>query len=186
MERRWIVRPLAQADIEAAAAWYEEQQTGLGSRFVDAVDHVLTRIRKTPLQFPDISISVRRALLHTFPYAFYFRTTEESVVIRCCTLAATHAKGARGRSPHAVDGDAVHRCGQGVGALTGGWRELACGGRSLARHPNEAIRLRLAVEGARWLANRSSRGEPGERRLVENMHARESRVLAAAVKLDRG
>lgn len=81
MERRWIVRPLAQADIEAAAAWYEEQQSGLGLRFVDAVDHVLTRIRHTPLQFPEISANVRRALLQTFPYAVYFRATEELVVI---------------------------------------------------------------------------------------------------------
>jgi putative addiction module component (TIGR02574 family) len=55
MERRWIVRPPAQADIEAAAGWYEEQQPGLGLRFIDAVDHVLTRIRHTPLQFPDFT-----------------------------------------------------------------------------------------------------------------------------------
>lgn len=29
----------------------------------------LTRIRQTPLQFPEISVNVRRALLQTFPYA---------------------------------------------------------------------------------------------------------------------
>jgi hypothetical protein len=58
MERRWVVRPLAQSDIEAAAGWYEEQQSELGLRFVDAVDHVLTRIRDTPLQFPVISPDV--------------------------------------------------------------------------------------------------------------------------------
>lgn len=88
MLRRWVVRPLAQADIEAAAAWYEEQQSGLGLRFVDAADQVLTRIRATPLQFPAISAAVHRALLHTFPYAIYFRVTEESVVI----LAVLHLR----------------------------------------------------------------------------------------------
>ena len=88
MERQWIVRPLAQADIEAAAGWYEEQQPGLGLRFVDAVDHVLTRIRHTPLQFPEISDKVRRALLQTFPYAIYFRTTGECVLI----LAVLHLR----------------------------------------------------------------------------------------------
>ena len=40
MTRRWIVRPLAQADLDDAATWYEGQQSGLGSRFLDAVDHV--------------------------------------------------------------------------------------------------------------------------------------------------
>ena len=88
MERRWIVRPLAQADIEAAAGWYEEQQAGLGLRFIDSVDHVLTRIRQTPLQFPEISVDVRRALLQTFPYAVYFRTAEDLVVI----LAVLHLR----------------------------------------------------------------------------------------------
>ena len=34
--RRWIVQPLAQADLDDAATWYESQQSGLGSRFLDA------------------------------------------------------------------------------------------------------------------------------------------------------
>jgi plasmid stabilization system protein ParE len=73
MTRRWIVRPVAQADIDDAVTWYEQQQSGLGSRFLDALDHVFKRVRDTPLQFPAISVDVRRALLHTFPYAVYFR-----------------------------------------------------------------------------------------------------------------
>ena len=88
MARQWVVRPLAEADIEAAARWYEGQQSGLGLRFVDAVDQVLTRIRETPLQFPPVSTEVRRALLHTFPYAVYFDVTERSVVI----LAVLHLR----------------------------------------------------------------------------------------------
>ena len=86
MTRRWIVRPPAHAEVDAAASWYEQRQAGLGLRFVDAVDHVLKRIRDAPLQFPSISIEVRRALLHTFPYAVYFRVTEERIVI----LAVLH------------------------------------------------------------------------------------------------
>jgi hypothetical protein len=83
-------------------AWYEEQQSGLGLRLVDAVDQVLTRFRTTPLQFPAISAAVHRALLHTFPYATCFRLTEKSVVI----LAVLHLRrdprnGARARSYHA-------------------------------------------------------------------------------------
>ena len=88
MTRRWIVRPLAQADIDNAITWYEQQQSGLGSRFLDALDPVFKRVRDTPVQFPAISVDVRRALLHTFPYAVYFRETEQAVVI----LAVLHLR----------------------------------------------------------------------------------------------
>jgi plasmid stabilization system protein ParE len=88
MTRGWIVRPLAQADIDAAITWYEQQQSGLGSRFLDVLDHVFKRIRDMPLQFPVISREVRRALVHTFPYAVYFREREQAVVI----LAVLHLR----------------------------------------------------------------------------------------------
>src|SRR5216683_4793763 len=86
MTRRWIVRPLAQADLDDTVTWYEQQQSGLGSRFLDAIDRVLIRIRDTPLQFPSVFGEVRRALIHTFPYAVYFRATDERIVI----LAVLH------------------------------------------------------------------------------------------------
>ena len=88
MTRRWPVRPLAQADIDDAVTWYEGQQSGLGSRFLDGLDRVLKRIRETPLQFPSVSVEVRRALLHTFPYAVYFKATEQVIVI----LAVLHLR----------------------------------------------------------------------------------------------
>ena len=88
MTRRWMIRPLAQADVDAAVTWYEQQQSGLGSQFLDAVDQVFKRIRDAPAIFPVVSAGVRRALLHTFPYAVYFRETEETVVI----LAVLHLR----------------------------------------------------------------------------------------------
>ena len=88
MTRRWTVRPPAQADIDDAVAWYEGQQSGLGSRLLDVLDRVFKRIRDSPLQFPPVSVDVRRALLHTFPYAVYFRATDQAVVI----LAVLHLR----------------------------------------------------------------------------------------------
>jgi plasmid stabilization system protein ParE len=86
MPRQWIVRPLAEADLDAAASWYDEQQSGLGSRFLDAVDQLFDRIRETPQQFPSVALGVRRALLRTFPYAVYFQETNETVVILAVLL----------------------------------------------------------------------------------------------------
>jgi hypothetical protein len=68
MARGFIVGPLAEADLEQAASWYDEDQTGLGSRFLGDVDQVFGRIRERPQQFPVVSGDTRRALLHTFPY----------------------------------------------------------------------------------------------------------------------
>ena len=98
MTRRWIVRPLAEADLDGAATRYEDQQSGLGSRFLDAVDHVVNRVRETPLQFPSVSVGIRRALLQTFPYAVYFRETEQAVVILAVLHLQRDPRVWRGRS----------------------------------------------------------------------------------------
>jgi plasmid stabilization system protein ParE len=90
MTRGFIVRPLAEADLEQAASWYDEEQAeaGLGSRFVSDVDQVFGRIRERPQQFPVVSGDIRRALLHTFPYAVYFRETDETIRV----LAVLHLR----------------------------------------------------------------------------------------------
>jgi plasmid stabilization system protein ParE len=88
MDRRFIVRPLAEADLEQAARRYDEEQGGLGSRFLSDVDQVFGRIRAMPLQFPIVSGNIRRALLHTFPYAVYFREAEDVVRV----LAVLHLR----------------------------------------------------------------------------------------------
>ena len=88
MDRRFIVRPLAEADLEQAANWYDEEQAGLGSRLLSDVDQVFERIRERPQQFPAVSGHIRRALLHTFPYAVYFRETDETIRV----LAVLHLR----------------------------------------------------------------------------------------------
>jgi plasmid stabilization system protein ParE len=81
MTRRFVVRPLAEADLEDAARWYENQRAGLAGRFLDDVNRTFARIRERPLQFPTVLRETRRALLQTFPYAVYFRVSDEIIVI---------------------------------------------------------------------------------------------------------
>ena len=85
MARGFIVRPLAEADLEQAARWYDEEQAGLGSRFLTDVDQVFGRIRERPQQFPVVSGDIRRALLQTFPYASTsVQPRSLSSCSRCC------------------------------------------------------------------------------------------------------
>jgi plasmid stabilization system protein ParE len=88
VSRRFIVRPLAEADLENAAQWYDEERPGLAQRFLKDVDRSFVRLRERPLQFPVVAGDVRRALLHTFPYAIYFRVSDEIIVV----LAVLHLR----------------------------------------------------------------------------------------------
>jgi plasmid stabilization system protein ParE len=77
--RSLTILPEAEVDVSDAAAWHEERWTGLGDEFLDELDVVLQRVIKSPLQFPKIQHTVRRALLRRFPYSVYFDVTRESV-----------------------------------------------------------------------------------------------------------
>lgn len=86
MARRVVVQPQSDLDIQAAAVWYEDQQSGLGARFLDELDLVFQRIAESPQQFPGLEGDVRRALLHRFPYGVYFFAESEEVKV----LAVLH------------------------------------------------------------------------------------------------
>lgn len=98
MTRRFIVRPLAEADLDDAARWYEDERAGLAERFLSDVDRSFARIRERPLQFPSVAGDVRRALLHTFPYAVYFRASNETVVVLAVLHLRRNPKVWRGRA----------------------------------------------------------------------------------------
>jgi plasmid stabilization system protein ParE len=81
VSRRFVVRPQAEAELDEAAAWYSERSRGLGAEFVRVVDAALSSIARTPLQFPLVTASIRRAVLRRFPYSIHFRVTEEEIVV---------------------------------------------------------------------------------------------------------
>lgn len=67
-----VIEPEASLEIEEAARWYENQLAGLGVSFVLEVDSAIKRVKKDPMLYPQVYRSMRRALLHRFPYAMYF------------------------------------------------------------------------------------------------------------------
>lgn len=86
MARRVVVQPQAGLDIQAAAVWYEDQQSGLAERFLDELDLVFSRIGENPRQFPMIEGGVRRALFRHFPYGVYFLAEPQAITV----LAVLH------------------------------------------------------------------------------------------------
>jgi plasmid stabilization system protein ParE len=84
MTPRLFLRDEAQADIEAAAQWYEERRLGLGFEFTRVVRAALAMIERDPVRFPSARAEVRRALVRRFPYAVYFIVEASAIVVIAC------------------------------------------------------------------------------------------------------
>ena len=81
MTRQIHFRPQAEDEVLEAQRWYEEREPGLGGEFGDAVYEVVSRIADNPLAFPLVRSEIRRAVLRRFPYAVYFRTFRDGVIV---------------------------------------------------------------------------------------------------------
>lgn len=91
-----IVSPAAESDVATAFDWYESKSPGLGDRFLSSVRSVLERIAEAPLAFPQGRRGTRRAQLFGFPFAIFFKDTDEAILI----IAILH--GRRGPTVRAV------------------------------------------------------------------------------------
>ena len=74
----------AEADLTEAYAWYRDRGADLGEAFLRSFDQVVDVLATHPEAFPTVHRSVRRALMHRFPYCvFYFVDVHGPVVLGC-------------------------------------------------------------------------------------------------------
>lgn len=76
-----VFRPQAEAEFEAAQAWYEERTRGLGQEFVTCVQATIEIVRRNPERLQRVDGEVRRALVRRFPYGIHYLADAESVAI---------------------------------------------------------------------------------------------------------
>jgi plasmid stabilization system protein ParE len=78
-----IVLDEADAELSAAADWYEQEREGLGDELLAEADRVLNAIAASPntWAFAPGSKVVRRFLFTRFPYVAYFVTREDLVLV---------------------------------------------------------------------------------------------------------
>ncbi len=88
---------LAAVELAEAAAWYEEQETGLSEELFRDLEGVKGRLATMPTSFPVARGETRRALLKRFPYAVYFKLVGDSVVITAFFHARRDSKHLLGR-----------------------------------------------------------------------------------------
>ncbi len=76
------LRPEAEQELAEAARWHEEQRPSLGQEFLDEALATFAAIAERPLASVTVYGSLRRALLHRFPFgAFYVVDDDGAVVI---------------------------------------------------------------------------------------------------------
>ena len=83
-QRRLVLRPEAEREIAEAAEWYEERRMGLGREFLDAVDACVASILQGPEGYPIVRGTVRRAVLHRFPYNLLYSIHPHELVVLGC------------------------------------------------------------------------------------------------------
>jgi plasmid stabilization system protein ParE len=79
----------AEADIAHEIAYYNDKRAGLGDAFLLEVQETLARIAWKPELFPKKHPTLRRALLHRFPFAIGFRIHADFIEI--VAVVSTHS-----------------------------------------------------------------------------------------------
>jgi plasmid stabilization system protein ParE len=92
----WLL-PEALGDVEDAFLWYEEEDVGLGMRFLQAVQSALDVILEFPDASPLVYRGARRYLVERFPHCMYYRCLGEGVVVVALLHAARDPELGRAR-----------------------------------------------------------------------------------------
>lgn len=92
------VRPLAEADVQAAFDWYEAQAQGLGHEFLRALDVCYATIERWPESYPVVYRQFRRALLRRFPYLVYYQASATRIEVVACVHGKQHPRRWRRRT----------------------------------------------------------------------------------------
>jgi toxin ParE1/3/4 len=81
MSLRIAFHELAEAELNEAALYYENEGAGLGRAFLSEVEHSIEQIRENPESCPIILKVVRRKLLRRFPYSILFSIVKDNIYI---------------------------------------------------------------------------------------------------------
>jgi hypothetical protein len=75
-------------EVTAAALYYEEQEAGLGDRFLEAYKAAIGQVKSHPEAYRIILDEMHRHLIERFPFALIYEHRAEEIVI----IAVAHLK----------------------------------------------------------------------------------------------
>jgi hypothetical protein len=76
----------AARELEEAAAWYEKEQAGLGTRLIDAFEHAVQLLREpnpplTPVYGEAAQPGGKKIILHRFPFSLITVQFDQTIYI---------------------------------------------------------------------------------------------------------
>jgi len=77
-------------DLQENIDWYNQKQSGLGSRFFKAVKEQIARIKKSPYTIAIRYEDVRCAKVKRFPYLVHFKIFQDTNIIKVIAVFSTH------------------------------------------------------------------------------------------------
>jgi plasmid stabilization system protein ParE len=81
MSLRLTFNPLAEQELNDAAAYYELSREGLGRGFIDEVERAVAHIAEFPEAAPLVNRVVRTYVLHRFPYSILYSIIPDGIRI---------------------------------------------------------------------------------------------------------
>jgi len=72
-------QPEAEAELAEARLWYALQREGLDDELMQRVDEALERIIDSPYAYQTVYRQFRRAVLHQFPFAIFYRPIDDEI-----------------------------------------------------------------------------------------------------------
>ena len=79
---RVVSHPEADKELEAAALWYQERQSGLGEDFLDEFERTLRRIVAEPERWRKIGGDNRKLNFHRFPFAIVYSVRADILYLK--------------------------------------------------------------------------------------------------------
>lgn len=84
MTVRLVFKPLAEAEIAEAFAWYSQPDINQGAGLLAELERVERFIRLNPLLYPQVEGEIHRANLRRFPYSMFYVVDGETVSVLSC------------------------------------------------------------------------------------------------------
>ena len=83
MQYELLISPTALHESDAAYAYYEEQQAGLGQRFLQSVDASFKKLSQTPNYYTYINSgkNLRDIKIKGFPFVIIYQIIEDKVFV---------------------------------------------------------------------------------------------------------
>ena len=79
--KRVSFHELAERELNDAALYYEQERTGLGVKFLDEVERVISSIIRNPNAGKLVRGRVRRRIFHKFPYGILYSVNADGIRI---------------------------------------------------------------------------------------------------------